>query len=89
MACHMNMNRRWLTRLNNIVSLLMHKTLNVITKTVANEESKKIAEDYLDKTLEYVEDVLRATKADHLEIIDIRKGMIPLCSIHYHFLLTS
>jgi len=85
----MNMNRRWLTRLNNIVSLLMHKTLNVITKTVANEESKKIAEDYLDKTLEYVEDVLRATKADHLEIIDIRKGMIPLCSIHYHFLLTS
>jgi geranylgeranyl pyrophosphate synthase len=89
MACHMNMNRRWLTRLNDIVSLLMHKTLNVITKTVANEESKKIAEDYLDKTLEYVEDVLRATKADHLEIIDIRKGMIPLCSIHYHFLLTS
>lgn len=85
----MNMNRRWLTRLNDIVSLLMHKTLNVITKTVANEESKKIAEDYLDKTLEYVEDVLRATKADHLEIIDIRKGMIPLCSIHYHFLLTS
>lgn len=85
----MNMNRRWLTRLNNIVSLLMHKTLNVITKTVANEESKKIAEDYLNKTLEYVEDVLRATKADHLEIIDIRKGMIPLCSIHYHFLLTS
>jgi len=89
MACHMNINRRWLTRLNDIVSLLMHKTLNVITKTVANEESKKIAEDYLDKTLEYVEDVLRATKADHLEIIDIRKGMIPLCSIHYHFLLTS
>ena len=85
----MNMNRRWLTRLNDIVSLFMHKTLNVITKTVANEESKKIAEDYLDKTLEYVEDVLRATKADHLEIIDIRKGMIPLCSIHYHFLLTS
>jgi geranylgeranyl pyrophosphate synthase len=85
----MNINRRWLTRLNDIVSLLMHKTLNVITKTVANEESKKIAEDYLDKTLEYVEDVLRATKADHLEIIDIRKGMIPLCSIHYHFLLTS
>jgi geranylgeranyl pyrophosphate synthase len=85
----MNMNRRWLTRLNDRVSLLMHKTLNVITKTVANEESKKIAEDYLNKTLEYVEDVLRATKADHLEIIDIRKGMIPLCSIHYHFLLTS
>lgn len=83
------MNRRWLTRRNDRVSLLMHRTLNVITKTVAIEESKKIAEDYLDKTLEYVEDVLRATKADHLEIIDIRKGMIPLCSIHYHFLLTS
>lgn len=85
----MNMNRRWLTRRNDRVSLLMHKTLNVITKTVAIEESEKIAEDYLDKTSEYVEDVLGATKAYHLEIIDIRKGMIPLCSIHYHFLLTS
>jgi geranylgeranyl pyrophosphate synthase len=54
----------------------MHKTLNVFTKSVAIEDSKKIAGDYLGKTLEQIEDVLRAKKADHLEMIDMSKGMI-------------
>jgi geranylgeranyl pyrophosphate synthase len=58
------------------VNLLMHKTLNVFTKSVAIEDSKKIAGDYLGKTLEQIEDVLRAKKADHLEMIDMSKGMI-------------
>lgn len=58
------------------VNLLMHKTLNVFTKSVAIEDSKKIAGDYLGKTLEQIEDVLRAKKADHLEMIDRSRGMI-------------
>jgi geranylgeranyl pyrophosphate synthase len=58
------------------VNLLMHKTLNVFTKSVAIEDSKKIAGDYLGKTLEQIEDVLRAKKADRLEMIDMSRGMI-------------
>ncbi|XP_073261514.1 protein FAR1-RELATED SEQUENCE 5 [Populus alba] len=58
------------------VNLLMHKTLNVFTKSVAIEDSKKIAGDCLGKTLEQIEDVLRAKKADHLEMIDMSRGMI-------------
>lgn len=50
------------------VNLLMQKTLNVFTKSVAVEESKKIAGDYLGKTFEQIEDVLRAKKADHLRL---------------------
>jgi hypothetical protein len=38
------------------VNLLTHKTLNVFTKSVAIEDSKKIAGDYLGKTLEQIED---------------------------------
>lgn len=56
------------------VNLLMHKTLNVFTKSVAIEDSKKIAGDYLGKTLEQIEDVLRAKKADHGEMIDMSRG---------------
>jgi hypothetical protein len=43
---------------------------------VAIEDSKKIAGDYLGKTLEQIEDVLRAKKADQLEMIDMSRGMI-------------
>jgi hypothetical protein len=38
------------------VNLLTHKTLNVFTKSVAIEDSKKIAGDYLGKILEQIED---------------------------------
>ncbi|KAG6744874.1 hypothetical protein POTOM_051514 [Populus tomentosa] len=55
------------------VNMLMRKTLNIFTKRVAIEDSKKIAGDYLGKTLEQIEDVLRA-KADHREMIDMSRG---------------
>lgn len=40
---------------------LMHKALNVITKSVAVEESQKIVEKYLDMALKEVENVLKVT----------------------------
>ncbi|KAJ0043680.1 hypothetical protein Pint_18476 [Pistacia integerrima] len=46
---------------------LMHKALNVITKSVAVEESQKIVEKYLDMALKEVENVLKVEITRHLD----------------------
>lgn len=59
------------THLHLDKSRLMHKALNVITKSLAFEETRMIAENYLNIALKNVEDALKTKNIGHLNRRDV------------------